>query len=183
MAESSKKSRIPYRTGDIFAIPLGTEYGYAYCRHLDGALVEFFELTSPEILPADSVLHAGIAFAVWVMDKSFLSGAWPKIGSTEAVPKASPVFFKQDPISKQLSLYQAGRERSATLAECEGLENAAVWSANHIEDRLRDHFAGCPNKWVQSLKPKEQQRTNSAGHLERGRTEGDDELRGTGTTN
>ena len=29
--------------------------------------------------------------------------------------------------------------------------NAAVWDPQHVEDRLRDHFAGLPNKWVQSL--------------------------------
>lgn len=27
-----------------------------------------------------------------------------------------------------------------------------VWSPEHVEDRLRDHFAGRPNKWEESLR-------------------------------
>jgi hypothetical protein len=27
-----------------------------------------------------------------------------------------------------------------------------VWAAEHVEDRLRDHYAGRPNQWVESLR-------------------------------
>ena len=30
----------------------------------------------------------------------------------------------------------------------------AVWEPAHVEDRLRDHYAGAPNKWVESLRPR-----------------------------
>jgi len=36
-----------------------------------------------------------------------------------------------------------------------GLERAAVWGPSHVEDRLRDHYAGRKNKWVESLRIKE----------------------------
>ena len=44
-------------------------------------------------------------------------------------------------------------ERLAIAEECVGLERAAVWEPEHVEDRLRDHFAGRSNRWVESLKP------------------------------
>jgi hypothetical protein len=38
--------------------------------------------------------------------------------------------------------------------DCVGLERAAVWEPEHIEDRLRDHFNGIKNIWEESLKIK-----------------------------
>ena len=154
MQNSLKKKSVRYKTGDIFAIPLGDDCGYGYCRHLSGALTEFFKTQSKNQLNADDVKDWSVLFTVWVMDKPFRSASWPKIGNREVEELSPPIFFKQDSISKRLSLYQDGRETPATLEDCQGLENAAIWSANHIEDRLRDHFAGRPNKWVESLKPK-----------------------------
>lgn len=45
-------------------------------------------------------------------------------------------------------------ENPATPEECAVLERAAVWDPGHVEDRLRDHFAGQSNKWVESLRLK-----------------------------
>jgi len=44
--------------------------------------------------------------------------------------------------------------RKGTRKESQGLEAAAVWEPEHIEDRLRDHFDGKPNKWLESLRIK-----------------------------
>lgn len=89
------------------------------------------------------------------MRKALTSGRWPRIGRV-AVPEelsTPPWFFKQDPISRVLSLTKdGGAEIPATLQSISGLECAAVWSANHVEDRLRDHFDGRPNQWVESLR-------------------------------
>lgn len=41
-----------------------------------------------------------------------------------------------------------------SAAECEGLECAAVWSPEHVEDRLRSHYAGVPCEWALSLRLK-----------------------------
>jgi hypothetical protein len=64
--------------------------------------------------------------------------------------------FKQDALSGALSLYWVAPDGSwgedaATASDCAGLERAAVWSASHVEDRLRDYRAGRPNKWVRPL--------------------------------
>ncbi len=70
------------------------------------------------------------------------------------------MFCKQDIVSGKLYIYQEVPElaplyeRPATTGECIGLEAAAVWEAEHVEDRLRDHFAGQLNKWVEQLRAK-----------------------------
>ncbi len=38
-----------------------------------------------------------------------------------------------------------GMERQVSPKECIGIEEAGVWDANHIEERLLDHFMGRPN--------------------------------------
>jgi hypothetical protein len=67
-----------------------------------------------------------------------------------------PWFFKEDPISHALSRYRGGGgdEVPASAEQCEGLECAAVWEAEHVVERLSDHFAGRPNAWVESMKPR-----------------------------
>jgi len=96
------------------------------------------------------------------MNHAVTSGRWPVIG---AVPLSDDErrrperFFKQDPLNSNLTIYwedpESGEphEIPALLEEAENLECAAVWDPEHVEDRLRDHFAGRPNKWVESLRP------------------------------
>lgn len=60
--------------------------------------------------------------------------------------------FQQDPMSGALSIYWEKPDGSwgedpATRAQCAGLERTAVWDPEHLEDRLRDHRAGRPNRW------------------------------------
>jgi hypothetical protein len=50
------------------------------------------------------------------------------------------------------SLYEKGQIRPATKKECIGLEREAAWDPTHVEDRIRDYYAGRKNKWVESLK-------------------------------
>jgi len=69
-------------------------------------------------------------------------------------------YAKQDPISGSLSIYCVdpasgqGSETSATIEECHNLERAAVWSPEHVEERLRDYLDSLPNRWVESMRLK-----------------------------
>jgi hypothetical protein len=64
-----------------------------------------------------------------------------------------PPRFIQDALRKDLfRIYEKGQFSPATKEECIGLEREAVWDPTHAEDRLRDHYAGRKNKWVESLK-------------------------------
>jgi hypothetical protein len=90
------------------------------------------------------------------MNYSVTDGIWPIIGheplSQELLQE--PLLCKKDAITGQLTIYRdsTGEEISATQEQCEKLEIAAVWEPSHVEDRLRDHFAGRPNKWANSLR-------------------------------
>jgi hypothetical protein len=96
------------------------------------------------------------------MHYAITSGIWEVVGRVPLSEdlKEIPRFFKQDMMNGAISIYQEIPELApyyeipATLAEIEGLECAAVWDPEHVEDRLRDHFAGRPNIWVESLKIK-----------------------------
>jgi hypothetical protein len=143
------------KPGDIFKIDL-KDGKCAFGRVLENPLYAFYDLQA-EITPdLDHILSRPILFKVWVMKYAITKNIWEVIGHLplESNLEISPRFFKQDDISKKLSIYHDGKETPASIRECEGLECAAVWDPRHVEDRLRDHFAGRKNKWVESLKIK-----------------------------
>ncbi len=71
-----------------------------------------------------------------------------------------PPKFIQDPFDKKIfSLYENGVIRPATREQCLGLERASVWEPEHVEDRLRAHYAGNLNHVVELLKSRDYGRT------------------------
>lgn len=141
--------------GAIVVLPLsGGRKGYA--RLLKKPLMAFYAVQSDALLSIDEILKQPVAFKVWVMSSAITSGRWTVIGCVPLGPalEESPWFFKQDAISKALSIYRDGVESPATKEQCEGLECAAVWSAQHVESRLEDYFEGRSNKWLDALKLK-----------------------------
>ncbi|QIF04269.1 Imm26 family immunity protein [Roseimicrobium sp. ORNL1] len=101
-----------------------------------------------------AVLESTVVFKIWVMNKATRSGRWPVIGHIPLSDELlKPVAFaKQDVISKAFCIHVGGKEVPASIEECRNLECAAVWSAEHVEDRLQDHFEGQPNKRVESMR-------------------------------
>lgn len=141
--------------GSILEIPLSNGRT-AYGRVLTNPLMAFYDIQSETPLSPTEILKSPVAFMIWVMNSAVASGRWRVVGHAplEQALETSPWFFKQDAISRALSLYREGVERPATIEECLGLERAAVWSAEHVESRLEDHFAGQPNKWVEGMRLK-----------------------------
>jgi hypothetical protein len=94
------------------------------------------------------------AFRIWVHNIPMSKGLWPVIGHIEptAEDREPVTFFKKDPLKGTFSLVVGGQATPATLEQCQGVERAAVWEAQHVVDRLVDHFAGRPNRWVESLR-------------------------------
>lgn len=148
--------------GAIVEIPLGNGRR-AFGRLLREPLVEFFDVEARqgEQVEVESLVSAPVAFSIWVMNSATTSGRWRKIAQlplTESEQQQVVKFCKQDALSGELTVYWTDpltnevHEVRASRAECEELERAAVWSAEHVEDRLRDHFLGVPNKWVESLR-------------------------------
>lgn len=150
------KKRQRWREGDVVSIDLGAGL-MGFGRVLKKPLLAFYGLRSPEPVPAEEVVRGPVLFKVYVLTDAITGGGWPVIGSVPLAPdlRELPRFFKTDPISGELSLYfDDGSERPAKSEEIEGLECAAVWEPAHVVERLNDHFAGRPNTWVESMKPR-----------------------------
>lgn len=91
------------------------------------------------------------------MNHAVTGGRWKRVGhkSLSDAEARPPAKFIRDRLTPgRYRIYEDGKMREATRKECEGLEAAAVWEPEHVEDRLRDHYAGRPNKWVESLRLK-----------------------------
>jgi hypothetical protein len=168
-----KKIKIPTTNrrleGQIVRIDLkdGT---HAYGRVLKRPLFAFYDKVfrddhEPSL---DEIEGLPVAFRIDVMDYVIPKGIWPVVGRRPLTPdlERPPTFYKQDPMSGALSIYQEVPElapyyeRAATYEECLGLEVAAVWDPQHVEERLRDHFAGRVNRWVERARQPEDFKTH-----------------------
>lgn len=150
--------RVRRRAGDILKISLGGGV-QSYAQVAEEPLIVFFDGAWSEELPIDRVIGLPALFHIWVHNDAVKNGIWPVIGNRPLAPEhaAEPYFYKQDAVTGRLSLYHSnfadtGWERPASATDCEGLECAVVWDAEHVEDRLRDHYAGQPNRWFESLR-------------------------------
>ncbi len=153
----SDNSIVMRQIGDIVSLKLN-DGTFAFGRVLPEPLMAFYDINTPRIPTVDEILQASIAFKVWVMNYAIADGLWQVIGSASLEEELleEPLFFKKDQITKGLSIYRdsTGQEQPATVAECEGLECAAVWEPEQVVDRLSDYFVGRPNKWVESFLPR-----------------------------
>jgi hypothetical protein len=143
-----------WATGAILRVPLGDYHIYAWM--LAKFEFAFLDARSGSALPIAEVITRPVLFRLWVMRSAHGSGRWLKVGNAPVSDDLlRPVGrFMFDTISKQFGITTDGgsSRRAASAAECEPLECAAVWSAEHVEDRLRDYYAGVPNKWLMSLR-------------------------------
>lgn len=141
--------------GDIFKIDLSDGF-HTYTRKLVDPLFAFYGIRTKDTLSVETIIQRPVLFEIWVMKYAISKSGWPKVGTValKAIDEDSRSFFKQDPHNGSLSCYRDGRENPISFEEALQLERAAVWSPNHVEERLRDHFANAPNKWVELLRPK-----------------------------
>lgn len=140
--------------GSVVKIPLGGSL-HTYGQILSEADVAFFDIEATEDVQVEEIVQRAVIFRIAVMNHAITKGRWPKVGTAPISPAlaAPQPKFIQDPLdSSKLQIYLAGTIRPATRAECRDLERSAVWEPEHVEDRLRDHFAGRPNKWVEALR-------------------------------
>ena len=149
--------------GRVVRIPLGDGM-VGWGRQLRNVRVEFYERfdaeTDAEQVDPREVARCEVAFTVAVMDRAFRrNGGWTLLDVVPLSEKEESETYrsvKQNPVSGAVTIYWekpdgSSGEDIATRAACAGLERSAVWDPEHIEDRLRDHRAGRPNKWVDSL--------------------------------
>lgn len=148
-----KRQRIT--PGAILEIKASEKYYYA--QILESKDCAFFQLERPNPLSDIKVLNGvEVIFIVRVYDDVITKGKWEKIGKLEIRNdlKIAPDKFVQDVMNPDIfRIYNpnTGEMKSATRAECIGLERSSVWEAEHVEGRLADHFKGVPNIWVEQL--------------------------------
>jgi hypothetical protein len=147
----------------VVRIPLG-DGTVGWGRQLRSVRVELYSrfdaVDVADDVELDDLIGAPRAFTVSVMDSAFsVRSSWEVLDVFPLSPDEEGQTYKsfmQDTLSGALSLYWEAPDGTwgqdpATVSDCAGLERAAVWSASHVEDRLRDYRAGRPNKWVRPL--------------------------------
>jgi hypothetical protein len=146
--------------GAILEICIDNQY-YVYAQILTKGLgYAFFDFKSEtKIKDLNLLQKANILFIVMVYNDIITKGVWVKVGKLPIRNDllVQPMKYIQDiqnPNSFELYNPNTGEITKATREQCEGLEYAAVWEANHVEDRIRDYYLDVPNIWVEQLKIK-----------------------------
>ena len=146
--------RVRRREGDVVQIPLGNrEWGFG--RVLEDPLIAVYDLRSTDSLPLEEIQSAPVLFKIWVMNHAIKEGRWEVIGNAPLEPDLEEEvrFHKVDSITGALTIYWGdNNEVPASPEDCEGLERAAVWEPEHVEERINDHFAGRENQWVSKFR-------------------------------
>ena len=144
------------REGSLIRISLGNGFD-AFARVLDRAQVAFYDCFVQHDQPIPgNIYSAEILWTFAVMKPAFSSPDWDVVDYKPLEPELliNREYFIKDKLSGKYSIYSSmnGSMTPSTFEACKNLEPAAVWSANHVEDRLNDHIAGVPNVWVESMK-------------------------------
>jgi hypothetical protein len=133
---------------------------YSYGRILAKASFAFYNIYSDEkVTDLDRIGKSNVLFINAVYKYAITKSRWKIIGVSEIKSELQilPMEFIQDilnPTHFEIYNPNTGEIKPAKRADCIGLEKAAVWEPEHIEDRIIDYFEGRPNRWVESLKIK-----------------------------
>ena len=125
------------RLGDVFQIPL-PEGKFAYGRVYDDASVSIYRKVTEK--PFQPPIGArDFLFTVGLYSDILENGYWEIIDRDEFEAGESPwppPYFVRDVISGDYQIYHKGVLRPAEPQEVVGLEEAAVYDADHIVDRI-----------------------------------------------
>ncbi len=141
--------------GALVELDLGNG-NFAYARIVSKSELAFYDrLVKGGSSCAETMYGAPIAFVISVMNSAVRSGRWKIVGKQPLEPEFAQErrYFIHDALTGQYSVYDGvtGDIHPSSAELCAGLERAAVWDAEHVEDRLRDHFAGRPNVWLTQM--------------------------------
>ncbi|WP_160676192.1 Imm26 family immunity protein [Clostridium sp. C8-1-8] len=131
-----QKRRKQLRLGDVYAIPLPNGK-YAYGRLFKDGCIAIYKHIGENI--EDIPKEEKYSFTVGVYKDVLQSGKWSVVDSrafkdeNEAWP---PPMCVIDSMSGEYSIYYKGEFEPSNEFECDGLEQAAVWEAEHIIDRI-----------------------------------------------
>ena len=141
--------------GAVVRIDLGNGQ-FSFARILDKANYAFYDvITRDKDTGINAILDRPILFILSVYNDVVTKGLWEKVGYAplENALKILPKKYIQDKHTGKVELYDTntGIITPSSLDQVAGLECAAVWESNHVEERIRDHYANRPNVWVAQL--------------------------------
>jgi len=140
--------------GAILEINIENQY-YVYAQILTKGSFAFFDYRTTEKLTDFQVLNdAKVLFILAVNKYVVTKGMWLKVGKLPIRESLQvlPMKFIQDKLKPEnFELYDpnTGEITPTTKDKIIGLERAAVWADNHVEDRIRDHYLGVPCIWLE----------------------------------
>lgn len=135
--------------GSFIRIPL-EDGSFGYGRALGPPYTAFYNYRTTEpSSDLDEIASQPVLFRQSVRlptDKRWVNIGYRELDGEVARPS---LFFMQSVgnFTDCTIFDSAGMRRTATPAECVGLERASVWDAHHIEKRLLDTFMGRPNEY------------------------------------
>lgn len=138
--------------GAIVEILIEKQY-YVYAQILPMSFLVFFDYRSNRPLRDFSCLEtAPVLFVIPVYDYVITKGIWLKVGKlpTRKDLATLPLAYIYDEKSGTYSTYNCytGEIVSSNKEDVRGLERAAVWANNHVEDRIRDYYNKVPCMWL-----------------------------------
>lgn len=131
--------------GEIYKVPIDDQY-YTYGRYLSPIGWEFFDCRTDVDIPDLELIISKPVLFLQGMHKSALR-EWKRVGkSMTDIDKFGDqfVFFHQnryDPNDCHV-LSLSGLSKTVSPRECQGLYPATSAEAWHVEQRLRNHYAG-----------------------------------------
>lgn len=144
------------KNGLLVEVNLG-DGSCTFARVLSKAELAFYDFRRDlkSEVDIEEIYRSPILFIVSVMNDAIKSGRWKIHDCRPLEPSFERVryYFMKDLITGEYSIYNAndGSIRPAKPGEEVGLEKAAVWEPENVEERLRDHYAGRENRWVKQL--------------------------------
>ena len=146
--------RKKWEPGNVVEIELD-DGSFSYGVIIEEPLVAFIGETfanRPEIAPK---LFGNVAFQLWVMNSAIGKKGWPVVGHVQldelSIPEAN--FYRYDVVSKKFYHYvDCTNDIPSNRDGCIGLECAAVWRKDHVEDRLQANKSGQECQWEISLR-------------------------------
>lgn len=139
--------------GAIIEISIEEKY-YVYAQILPKSLYAFFDYRCKEpIVDFSCLKNSPVLFIIPVYDYVITKGIWLKVGNMpirEDLERLSISYYIYDEISGKFSKYDSctGEIIPSTKEDVRGLERAAVWAENHVEDRIRDYYNHVPCLWL-----------------------------------
>lgn len=138
------RRRPRWNIGDLYAIHLTPRHD-AICQLLELPYIAILDGVVPAGSPAPSTdeILKGALYRVLGASPNIL-GESTRIGHLPFLVATVPPFFRRDIVAygapSQYSIKEDGIDRPATLDECRGLEEMAIWNHDGLLERLRDQF-------------------------------------------